>query len=78
MSVSTTIQNLAPSPPVPDLHEDRINEHCGINLISRASRPFIHFLDYLVGNPQNCFRGHRRAVDLSEMGTDLTSGQPLA
>lgn len=63
--------------PVADLHHDRVDEDRRVHLFQGPRGPFVHLLDDLVGDPRDRFLADRRAVDLREVRTDLTRGQPV-
>ena len=62
---------------ITNLDHDCVDEDGRIHGIERTRLPGLHFLKDLVCDPRDCLLRHRCAIDLREVGTDLTGRQPV-
>jgi hypothetical protein len=62
---------------VADLHVDGVDEDDRIDGVERSALPFGHALQDLVGDGGDGLAGNVGAIDLGQVGLDLTGGQAL-
>ncbi|GAA0270604.1 hypothetical protein GCM10010302_05210 [Streptomyces polychromogenes] len=62
---------------VTNLHVDGVNEDHGIDGVEGPVLPFGHALEDLVGDRGDRLAGDSGAIDLGQVGLDLTGGQTL-